>query len=117
MALLSLARDAVPARAKIDLHLHQPRRSWFGLGPLRCEWCSEKWGRFGCYFREAAARWFVQTATAAQQREAMASGRITRDDLHLRRRVRTGAHRRKPSPHPRQPGPLAECIAIAQALA
>jgi hypothetical protein len=118
MALLSLARDAVPSWAKIDLHLHhQSRRAWFGLGRLRCEWCSEKWGRYGCHYRERAARVFVHTATAAQQREAMNAGRITREDLHLRRRVRTGAHRRRPRPYPTTPGPLAECLAIAEALA
>lgn len=118
MALLSLARDNVPAWAKIELHLHQPRRGWFGLGRLRCEWCSERWGRFGCYFRQTAARAFVLNASTAQLREAMTAGRITRDDLHLRRRSRrSGAHRRKPSPHPVGPGPLAECLVLADALA
>jgi hypothetical protein len=99
----------VPAWAKIDLHLHQPVRGWFGLGRLRCETCSERWGRHGCYFRESAARMFVRTATSAQLRTAMDTGLVTRDDLHLRRRPRpTGTHRRKPRPYPTGPGLFAD---------
>lgn len=108
MALLSLARDAVPAWAKIDLQLHQPYRTWFGLGRLRCEWCGDHWGRFGCLLRTSAARIFVYTASPAQLEAAQLSGEITADDLSLRRRRRprsTGAHRRKPRPYPRSPQP------------
>jgi hypothetical protein len=97
MALLSLARDAVPAWAKIDLQLHRPYRTWFGLGRSRCEWCGERWGRHGCPMRESAAKLFVYTATAAQKTAAIDSGELTADDLKLRRR-RPVRHRRKPSP-------------------
>ncbi|MCC3762477.1 hypothetical protein K3N28_05265 [Glycomyces sp. TRM65418] len=101
MALLSLARDAVPAGVKIDLQLHQPYRTWLGLGRLRCEWCGERWGRHGCPPRESAVRLFVYTASPAQREAALLSGDLTTDDLRLRRRVRSsGAHRRKPRPYP-----------------
>lgn len=100
MALLTLARDAVPAWAKIDLHLHKPIRGWFGLGRLRCEWCSEAWGSHGCRIREFAARLFVRNSTAAQRTAAIDSGELTFDDLRLSRNA-PPRHRRKPSPHPR----------------
>lgn len=115
MALLSLARDNVPAWAKTALQLHRPYRTWLGFGRLRCEWCGQRWGRHGCEYRKSAARAFVLNASRAQHAEAVASGEITNDDLHLRRRPRrSGAHRREPRP---VPGPLAECIAIAELLA
>jgi len=101
MALLSLARDAVPSWAKIDLQLHQPYRTWFGFGRLVCEWCGERWGRHGCSHRESAARLFVYTASSAQREASLLSGEITADDLSLRRRVRsTSSHRRRPRPYP-----------------
>lgn len=115
MALLSLARDNVPAWAKTALQLHRPYRTWFGFGRQRCEWCGERWGRHGCSYRESAARAFVRTATRVQHKQALASGDITNHDLHLRRRSRRlGAHRKEPRP---VPGPLAECLVIAEALA
>ncbi|MQM28565.1 hypothetical protein [Glycomyces albidus] len=101
MALTSLSRDAVPAWAKIDLQLHQPYRTWFGFGRLRCDWCGERWGRHGCHFRGSAARHFIATATVPQREAALLSGDINPEDLRLHRRYRpTGAHRRRPSPWP-----------------
>jgi hypothetical protein len=44
MGLISVPIDPVPAWAKIDLQLHQPYRTFLGLGRLKCDWC-EKWGR------------------------------------------------------------------------
>jgi hypothetical protein len=102
MALLSVARDAVPAWAKIDLQLHQPYRTWLGFGRLRCEWCGERWGRHGCPLRESAARLFVYTASPAQREAALLSGDITAEDLDLRRRA-TGSHRRRPRPYATSP--------------
>ncbi|RRR96550.1 hypothetical protein [Glycomyces terrestris] len=101
MALISLSRDAVPAWAKIDLQLHQPYRTWLGFGRLRCDWCGERWGRHGCYYRESAARHFLDTASPAQREAALLAGDISTEDLRPRRRTRlTGAHRRRPSPFP-----------------
>jgi hypothetical protein len=118
MAILSVARDLVPAWAKTALHLHRPYRPWFGLGRLRCEWCGERWGRHGCYYRESAARMFVNSASRAQHEAALLAGDVTADDLHLRRRTRpTGSHRRKPRPYPTPPGPLFEVRALAEAIA
>lgn len=101
MGLISVPVDPVPAWVKIDLHLHQPYRAWFGLGRLRCEWCGEAWGRHGCSSRESAARLFVYTSTAAQRAAAFDSGILSFDDLRLRRAT-PARHRRKPSPHPRR---------------
>lgn len=99
MALLSLARDAVPAWTKISLQLHRPYRTFLGLGRLKCEWCGERWGRHGCLSRKSAAKLFVYTASAAQRTAALDSGDITPDDLNLRRRTPV-RHRRKPRPYP-----------------
>lgn len=101
MALLSVPSDPVPSRAKIDLQLHQPYRTWLGLGRLRCAWCGERWGRHGCPSRESAARLFVYTASRAQKAAALDSGDLTADDLRLRRAA-PAHHRRRPSPHPRR---------------
>jgi hypothetical protein len=104
MALSSLSRNTVPAWAKIDLQLHQPYRTWFGFGRLRCDWCGERWGRHGCHARESAARHFLYSASPAQQEAALLAGDITAEDLQLRRRIRpTGAHRRRPRPYPAPP--------------
>ncbi|MEV3937697.1 hypothetical protein AB0K52_17160 [Glycomyces sp. NPDC049804] len=99
MGLLSVPVDRVPAWAKIDLQLHQPYRTFLGLGRLRCDWCGERWGRHGCLIRESAAKLFVYTASEAQKQAALDSGDLTSDDLKLRRR-RPARHRRKPRPYP-----------------
>ncbi|HEU5128844.1 MAG TPA: hypothetical protein VFU12_12720 [Glycomyces sp.] len=98
---MSLRHDPVPAWVKINLQLHRPRRSWLGFGRLRCEWCGERWGRHGCYFRESAARMFARTAEPAQRRAALATGEVTEADLALKRPRPSGRHRRRPPrPHP-----------------
>lgn len=99
MGLISVPVDPVSAWVKIDLQLHQPYRTFLGLGRLRCDWCGEKWGRHGCSSRESAARLFVYTATRAQLAAALDSGDLTADDLRLRRKP-PARHRRKPSPYP-----------------
>jgi hypothetical protein len=108
MALLSLVPDPVPARTKIDLHLHEPYRTWLGFGRLRCTWCGERWGAHGCTARESAARLFLYTASSAQRAAALDSGDISPADLRLRRRTPTRHRRRtRPSPGPASPNPLA----------
>lgn len=101
MGLISVPVDPAPARAKIDLQLHQRYRTWLGLGRLRCEGCGETWNRHGCTARESAARRFRYTATRTQSAAALDSGHLTTDDLRLRRTA-PARHRRKPSPHPRR---------------
>lgn len=100
MALLSVPSDPVPSRVKIDLQLHQPYRTFLGLGRLRCDWCGEKWNRHGCPARESAARLFLYTASRAQKAAALDAGDLTPDDLHLRRTA-PARHRRRPSPRRR----------------
>lgn len=107
MALLSVPSDPVPSRAKIDLHLHQPYRTWLGLGRLRCAWCGERWGLHGCPSRESAARLFVYTASRAQKAAALDSGDLTPEDLRLRRSAPVHHRHRRPSPHPRRRTPAA----------
>jgi hypothetical protein len=111
MGLISVPVDRVPARAKIALQLHQPYRTWLGLGRLRCAWCGEVWGRHGCSSRESAARLFVYTASRSQKTAALDSGDLTEADLRLRRRSPT-RHRRRPSPHPRHQPPANPLAAL-----
>ncbi len=56
MVQSSLPYDPVPASVKIDLELHQPYRTWLGLGRLRCEWCHHTWGAHGCPQRRSAVK-------------------------------------------------------------
>ncbi|MFG3339138.1 hypothetical protein [Glycomyces sp. NPDC048151] len=124
MGLISVPVDPVPAWTKISLQLHQPYRTWLGLGRLRCDWCGDLWKAHGCAARESAARLFLYTATEPQRTAALDSGDITESDLSLRRHNRSGTHagprtsarlhsrpparhrRRKPSPYPTPPNPL-----------
>ncbi|MQM26794.1 hypothetical protein [Glycomyces albidus] len=56
MVSFSVRHDPVPASVKIDLELHKPYRTWFGLGRLRCEWCHHTWGAHGCPQRRSAVK-------------------------------------------------------------
>ncbi|GAA2165569.1 MULTISPECIES: hypothetical protein [Glycomyces] len=101
MGLISVPVDPAPARAKIDLQLHQRYRTRLGLGRLRCEGCGETGNRHSCTARESAARLFLYTATRTRIAAALDSGRLTTDDLRLRRTA-PARHRRRPRPHPRR---------------
>jgi hypothetical protein len=67
----SLRYDPVPASVKIDLELHKPYRTWFGLGRLRCEWCNHKWGAHGCPQRRSAVKLLASRISSDSLREVL----------------------------------------------
>jgi hypothetical protein len=67
----SLRYDPVPASVKIDLELHKPYRTWFGLGRLRCEWCNHTWGAHGCPQRRSAVKLLASRIGSDSLREVL----------------------------------------------
>ena len=73
MVQTSLRYDPVPASVKIDLELHKPYRTWFGLGRLRCEWCNHKWGAHGCPQRRSAVKLLASHLSSDSLRSVLAN--------------------------------------------
>ncbi|MFG3342393.1 hypothetical protein [Glycomyces sp. NPDC048151] len=91
--------------ALIDIDLHQPYRTVFGL--WRCEWCAERCKRAGCEIRREALSYFQRRADERDRDKYTAqpyAGLFSDTELHTV--VGRSPVPRAPIPAQRPPSPI-----------